>query len=89
MTVFLRGRLDILASNTLHSTLSPSLVGVKKLILDLGGLEYISSAGLRILLLTHKYFLANQGTMLVRNVPAAIGEILDQTGFSKVLNIGN
>ena len=86
LTVMLEGRLDTVTAPELDSELKPALKGVSSLVFDFKGLEYISSAGLRVLLSAHKIML-NQGTMVVRNASEEIMEIFDVTGFSDVLNI--
>ena len=85
-TVALSGRLDTLTSPDLEDKLDEELEGVERLIFDLGELEYISSAGLRVLLSAQKTMNA-KGSMTVKNVSDEIREIFDVTGFSDILTI--
>ncbi len=82
----LEGRLDTVTSQELEKQLKSSLDGVEKLVLDCSGLEYISSAGLRVLLATQKIMM-KQGEMKLVQVSGAIMEIFDITGFSDILTI--
>ena len=86
MKMVLEGRLDTVTSQDLEKELNESLAGVKELILDFDGLEYISSAGLRVLLATQKTML-KQGEMKLVRVNDDIMEILEITGFSEILTI--
>jgi len=86
LTVALEGNLDTVTSPDLEKALNGLLPSVAHLVLDLAKLEYISSAGLRVILSTSKV-MARQGTMNLVNVPENIKEIFDMTGFSEVLNI--
>ena len=86
LTLALQGRLDTVTSPDLEAELKNSLDGVDSLVLDLSGLEYISSAGLRVLLSAQKV-MNRQGSMSIRNVTPEIMEIFDVTGFSDILNI--
>ena len=86
MTVALEGRLDTSTAPALEKTLKESLDGVSELTLDFAGLEYISSAGLRVLLSAQK-IMNQQGSMKLKNVNEIIMEILEVTGFSEILTI--
>ncbi len=86
LVIGLEGRLDTTTSPELESELAQSLEGVETLIFDLRGLEYISSAGLRVLLSSQKK-MSQQGGMKVRNVNEDIMDIFDITGFTEVLTI--
>ena len=70
----------------LDAALSPVLDTINELVFDLSALEYISSAGLRVLLATHKS-LSKKGGMKVTNVNEMIMEIFEVTGFSDILTI--
>ena len=87
------GTLTINVSGRLDNTTAPELDaqkdnfnGITSLILDFNGLEYVSSAGLRVLL-TFQKIMNNQGSMVVKNVSADVMEIIDITGFSDILTI--
>ena len=82
----LTGRLDTTTAPQLEEDIKSSLEGVTELTLDLKGLDYISSAGLRVLLSAQKV-MNKQGAMTVRNVSETVMEIFDVTGFSDILTI--
>ena len=80
------GRLDTVTAPELEKTLEESLEGVTALVFDFAGLEYISSAGLRVLLSAQKR-MNEKGSMKVVNVSEIIMEIFEVTGFSEILSI--
>ena len=82
----LDGRLDTVTAPDLEKALKDSLDGVSELTLDFAGLEYISSAGLRVLLSTQK-IMSCKGGMKIKNVNETIMEIFEVTGFSDILTI--
>ena len=82
----LTGRLDTTTAPELEKELRASLDGVNELVLDFAGLEYISSAGLRVLLSAQK-IMNKQGKMKVTNVNETIAEIFEVTGFSDILTV--
>ncbi len=84
--IALEGRLDTITSAELEKELKDDLPGVKDLTLDFEKLDYISSAGLRVLLAAQKV-MAKQGSMKLVNVGETIMEIFDVTGFSEILTI--
>ena len=86
LTVFISGRLDTTTSPELEEYLKESLDSVENLVLNLSDLEYISSAGLRVLLSAQK-IMNKQGKMEVTGVNEAIMEIFEVTGFSDILTI--
>ena len=86
LTVALEGRLDTTSAPQLEGELKGALDGVTSLVLDLEGLEYISSAGLRVLLSAQK-LMNKQGEMTITHVNDVIMEIFDVTGFTDILNI--
>lgn len=86
LTITLAGRLDTTTAPQLESELKASLDGVESLALDFAGLDYLSSAGLRVLLAAQKT-MNKQGSMVVRNVNETIAEIFDVTGFCDILTI--
>ncbi len=87
LTLAIAGRLDTSTAPKLEETLKESYDGVTELVFDLAKLEYISSAGLRILLTAQKK-MNKQGSMKVLNVGEEIMEIFEITGFTDILNIG-
>ena len=86
LTVALVGRLDTLTSPQLEGELRTAVNGISTLVFDLSGLDYISSAGLRVLLSGQKV-MNRQGSMTIRNVKPEIMDIFDVTGFVDILNI--
>ena len=86
LTVALEGRLDTSTAPELEAELETALEGVNELIFDFAALEYISSAGLRVLLATQKKMNA-QGTMVIKGVNDTIAEVFDITGFADILTI--
>ncbi len=82
----LEGRLDTVTAPDLEKELNASLDGITELWFDFEKLEYISSAGLRVLLSAQKQ-MNKQGTMTLYHVTPSIMEIFDVTGFSDILTI--
>ena len=87
LTVALDGRIDTLTAPQLETELAPLLDGVAALVLDLTQVAYISSAGLRVLLSTHKKMLAAGGSLTIANAVPAVREVFDITGFSDILTL--
>lgn len=86
MEIALSGRLDTTTAPQLEEVVKAELAGKDSLVFDLAQLEYISSAGLRVLLSAQK-IMNNQGTMVVKNVSEEVNEIFEVTGFSDILTI--
>lgn len=86
LTVEVVGRLDSLTAPDLEERLEESYDGVEKLILDLAKLEYISSAGLRVLLGASQV-MDEQGEMVVRNLTQPVRDVIELVGFDSALNI--
>ena len=86
LTVKVEGRVDSNTAVELDRALNGALDGISKLILDFERLEYISTAGLRALLIAQKT-MNQQGTIVIRNVSAAVKEIFEVTGFTDMLTI--
>ena len=86
LTVTIVGRLDTTTAPDLEASLKESFEGVTKLILDFASLEYLSSAGLRVLLATQKV-MNKQCEMIIKNVNDTINEIFEVTGFIDILTI--
>lgn len=86
--VTLEGRLDTVTSSEFEKTLSPyfALQGVE-LTLDCNAMEYISSAGLRVVLMSHKTLTAKGGRFIIRNLSKEVRSVFDMTGFSRILTI--
>ncbi|MBQ6026790.1 MAG: STAS domain-containing protein [Lachnospiraceae bacterium] len=86
LTVYLEGRLDTVTAPQFESELKNAIEGISTLSIDCGKLEYVSSAGLRVLLSAHK-IMSKQGSMVVKNLTEEVKEIFDITGFSDILTI--
>lgn len=86
LTLKLTGRLDTVTAPELEAELNNGLTGVTDLTLDFEGLEYISSAGLRVLLKAQK-LMSTQGSMKLIHVNESVMEVFDITGFSDILTI--
>ncbi|MBR5537826.1 MAG: STAS domain-containing protein [Clostridia bacterium] len=86
LTVSLEGRLDTTAAPLLEASLRDELDGVACLVLDMAKLEYLSSAGLRVILAAQKR-MSRQGRLVLKQVPEVILEILDVTGFIDILTM--
>ena len=84
--LILEGRLDTATAPQLEATLNSVLAGVTSLKFDLEKLDYISSAGLRVLLSAQKT-MNKQGSMVISNVSPEVKEIFDVTGFTDILTI--
>lgn len=87
LTIHLIGDLNIKTSSYLEEELTKSIGGVKKLVLDFAGVEYISSAGLRVLLAMEKTMRRQQGSMTLLHVNPAVKEIIRLAGFLQVMHI--
>ena len=86
VTIAVTGRLDTITAPVLEKTIGDNVSVTQSLILDMNGLEYISSAGLRVLLATQKKLL-NTGSMKLINVCEAIMDVFEMTGFADILVI--
>ena len=86
LEIAVEGRLDTMTAPELEKELNQSLSGADSLTLDFSKLEYISSAGLRVLLSAHK-MMNNKGGMKVTNVNEIVQEVFEVTGFADILNI--
>ena len=86
LTVAVKGRLDTTTAPELEEALQAEMEGLTELELDFSELEYISSAGLRVLLATQKK-MQGQGTMTVTGVNDIVMEVFEVTGFCDILNI--
>ena len=86
LDIQLRGRLDTSTAPQLEEEIKHSINGIKTFILDLKDLEYMSSAGLRIILSAQKT-MNKQGKLIIRNVNDTIMEVFEMTGFADILSI--
>lgn len=86
LEIALEGRLDTMTAPELEAELKASLDAADSLALDFSKLDYISSAGLRVLLSAHKV-MSGKGGMKVKNVNEVVREVFDVTGFADILTI--
>ena len=86
ITIEVAGRLDTITAPALEKSIGENIDGIKSLVLDFKGLEYISSAGLRVLLGSQKK-IQKTGTMKLINVCEEVMEVFEMTGFADILNI--
>ena len=87
LSVEVVGRVDTTTAPQLEEGILGELEGVKNLILDFTNLEYISSAGLRLLLLLQKKMNASDGVFEIHNVNEFVMEVFEMTGFKDILTI--
>lgn len=87
MTMKIEGRLDTTTSPQLQKALEDNLTGISHLILDFTALEFISSAGLRILLATHNAMGKKNGSMVVIGSNEEVRGVFNITGLLDILNI--
>ncbi|MCF0223576.1 MAG: STAS domain-containing protein [Fibrobacter sp.] len=86
LVVTVTGRIDTATSQDFENSLNDSLQGIRSVLFDFEKLEYISSAGLRILLSMHKKFMA-LGGIVIKSPNDVVSEVLEVTGFKDILNI--
>lgn len=86
LTLIIEGRLDTATAPELEQVVTEETGDVKELILDMNALDYISSAGLRVLLAAQKK-MNKQGSMKLKGVCDGVMEIFEMTGFADILDI--
>lgn len=86
LTLEIGGRLDTTTAPGLDAELRGSIDGVDRLVLDFASLEYVSSAGLRVLLSAQKV-MNRQGSMVIKNVNEDVMDVFEVTGFADILTI--
>ena len=86
LTVALEGRLDTVTAPMVEKKMGERLEGVSELVLDMTKVEYVSSAGLRVILKVQKVMF-NQGKMKLTGVNEIVMEVLEITGFANILHI--
>ena len=86
LTLALNGRLDTTTAPELENAIKENIAGVTNLVMDFAGLEYLSSAGLRVILSAQKT-MNKQGEIVIRNVNETINEVFEITGFIDILTI--
>ena len=86
LKIALEGRLDTMTAPELEAEMNQNLKGAESLTFDFSKLEYISSAGLRVLLSAHKT-MSSKGGMKVTHVNEIVSEVFEVTGFADILTI--
>ena len=87
LTLSVEGRIDTITSKDLSNEINDEMGNFNSLILDFANLEYISSAGLRVLMATQKKLKAEDIPFVIKNVNEVINEIFRMSGFDKILKI--
>ena len=85
VTLKITGRLDTTTSPNLDSVINELPEDTKELVFDMSGVEYISSAGIRVLLGAYKKMNLNQGTMRIEKANDMVREVFEMTGLSGML----
>ena len=86
LTLAVEGRLDTTTAPELEEVVKESVEGIEELEMDFSKLEYISSAGLRVLLATQK-IMSEKGSMVIKGANETVKEVFDVTGFCDILTI--
>ena len=86
VTLRITGRLDTITSPNLDSVINELPEDTKELVFDMSGVEYISSAGIRVLLRAYKKMNTNQGKTRIENVNDIVREVFEMTGLSEMIN---
>ena len=87
LTIELSGELNVLTSPDLAALLEAELPGMNELVLDFAGCDFVSSAGIRVLLATFKQLKASKGSMRLRNVGENFMDVLENTGLDAVFDL--
>ena len=87
LTVVISGNIDTVTAPELDSKLQENLSGIKNLVLDFAAVDYISSAGLRVILMTNQLMEDVDGSMTVKNVNDDVRDVFEMTGFDSLLNL--
>lgn len=85
-TLMIEGRIDTLTAPELDKTFRENSEGCDRMIFDMSGVDYISSAGIRVLVSSHRA-MTGKGSLVLKGVSKSVLSILDMTGLSKKLNI--
>ncbi len=87
MTLRVEGRLDTVTSPQLEKELGEEYEDLRELVLDFTALQYISSAGLRVLLTAHKRMAGQDGRLVIRGAGESVREVFTITGFMNILHV--
>lgn len=88
VTLLISGRIDSNTSTELQDALLQTIDSTYNVVLDFAEVSYISSAGLRVLLIGHKSISAKAGSMTIKNISSMVLQVLETVGFDKVLSLG-
>ena len=87
LTVVISGNIDTVTAPELDSQLQENLSGIKDLVLDFAAVDYISSAGLRVILMANQQLEDADGTMTIKNANDDVRDVFEMTGFDSLLNL--
>lgn len=87
LTLWVEGKLDTVTSPQLEKELGEEYEDLRELVLDFTALQYISSAGLRVLLTAHKRMTGQEGRLAVRGANESVREVFTITGFMSILHV--
>ena len=87
LTVAISGNIDTVTAPELDTKLQENLSGIKDLILDFAAVNYISSAGLRVILMANQQLEDADGTMTIKNANDDVRDVFEMTGFDSLLNL--
>ena len=87
LTVAISGNIDTVTAPELDAKIQENLSGIKDLILDFAAVDYISSAGLRVILMANQQMEDVDGNMTVKNVNEDVRDVFEMTGFDSLLNL--
>lgn len=87
IVVAIEGRVDTVSAPELEAKVAPLWETPVKLVFDCEKMEYISSSGLRIVLMAHKQTVAKGGSFALRNLTREVRSVIDMTGFSRIITI--
>ena len=86
LTILVSGRIDTTTAPDLHEYMKNAIQGINELVIDFKDVDYVSSAGLRVVLFAQK-MMYGQGPMTIINVNSDIMETFELTGFTEILNL--
>ena len=87
LTVVISGNIDTVTAPELDAKLQENIAGVKDLVLDFAAVDYISSAGLRVILMANQQLEDADGTMTIKNANDDVRDVFEMTGFDSLLNL--
>ena len=87
LTVAISGNIDTVTAPELDTKLQENLSDIKDLILDFAAVDYISSAGLRVILMANQQLEDADGTMTIKNANDDVRDVFEMTGFDSLLNL--